>query len=331
MSYEQDQQQYNNYDKEDSREVEAMRKMFVGGLSRDTTEDTFFEYFGQFGTMVDKVIITDNATKQSRGFGFITYAESNSVEKVFSSRPHIIDGKQLDVKRAMPREFNTPGAHTKTKKLFIGGFKGLAGFTPEDLQTYIESRHDSSFGVIESIDFLKDKEKNENKGFGFIMCSSTDFADRLAISETSFTLKGRQMSIKKAEPKEGAGGQGAGGPARGPAPRGGRGGTGGRGGGRGGGAGRGGRGAGRGGGFGGNNYDQSAYGNNAYQTQYPQYQNYPQTQDNSGYGNYGNQYAAGGYGGYGNQQYPDYSQQQQFNQAPRGGAAGRGNNRYQPY
>lgn len=183
-----------------------MRKMFVGGLNRDTTEETFFNYFGAFGEMVDKVIITDSNTKQSRGFGFITYAISESVEKVFQSRPHMMDGKELDVKRAMPREFNTAGAHAKQKKLFVGGFKGLRDFTPEDLQAYIESRH-GPYGQVESIDFLKNKENNEYKGFGFLLCSTYDFADRLAISENSFTLKGRTMSIKKAEPKEGAAGK----------------------------------------------------------------------------------------------------------------------------
>jgi len=335
-SYEQDVKSY----QEDSRECEAMRKMFVGGLSRTTKENVFFDYFGEFGEMVDKVIIADPNTKISRGFGFITYAESDSVEKVFNSRPHVIDGKTLDVKRAMPREFNTAGAHTKTKKLFIGGFKGT-GLTPEELQTYIQSRHQAEFGSIESIDFLKAKESNEYKGFGFIMCSSTDFADRLAISESSFTLKGRSMSIKKAEPKEPLVG-GGGAPMRGG--RGGRGMGGGRGG-----SGRGGRGGGR-GGYGSNNYD-SYNSQDSYSTAYPQYggNNQGYNQGQGGYGGYQQNNTQGSYGGYNQQGYgggqsygnnsysqDNYSSYGQTSYGStgggRGGSRGGGaNNRYQPY
>ena len=190
-------------DSEDTRECEAMRKMFVGGINRDTSEETFFDYFSQFGNMVDKVIILDPQTKASRGFGFITYDASDAVENVFQNRPHTVDGKTLDVKRAMPREFNTTTAHAKVSKLFVGGVG--PDLTPEDLQAYIESRHPTTVGTIDKIDLLKDKVTNQNKGFGFIECSSTDFADRLTISEHSFTLKGKTMAIKKAEPKAGEG------------------------------------------------------------------------------------------------------------------------------
>jgi len=286
-------------DVEDTRECEAMRKMFVGGLNRDTTDDAFFEYFGQFGNMVDQVVIKDPQSKVSRGFGFITYDSSDAVEKVFQSRPHTIDNKTLDVKRAMPREFNTSTAHAKVTKLFVGGVG--PDLTPEELQEYIESRHPTSVGTIDKIDFLKDKTTNQNKGFGFLECSSTDFADRLTISEQHFNLKGKKMAIKKAEPK---GSEGGGGGDRGR----GRGGfsAGGRG------RGRGGGGGGRGGSN--NGYNSNGYSND-YSTGYPGfggnaggYNNFQQMQPAGG--NYG-----GGYGGgYG---------------AAQGGRGG--GNRYQPY
>jgi len=311
---------------EDTREIEAMRKMFVGGLNRDTTEETFIEHFGQYGNLVDKVIIKDPQSRVSRGFGFVTYDTSDCVEQVFQARPHVIDGKTLDVKRAMPRDYNTTTAHSKVTKLFCGGIG--PDLTPEDLQAYIESRHPTSFGTVDKIDFLKDRDTNKNKGFGFLECSDTDFADRLTISENSFTLKGRTMSLKKAEPKTSDGGGAGGGRGGYGQQRGGRG-VGGRGvGGRGvGGRGAGGRG---GGGRGGrsNNYD-SGYSNtngfNDFTTQYPTYganaaaggfNNYTQQPATGGYGNGGGQ---GGYGsGYGS------------GGGNQGWGSG-GSNRYQPY
>ncbi|XP_057290598.1 heterogeneous nuclear ribonucleoprotein 87F-like [Hydractinia symbiolongicarpus] len=309
---------------EDSRECEAMRKMFVGGLNRETTEDDFFNYFSSFGNMLDKVIIQDPHTKTSRGFGFITYDQSDCVEAVFQARPHVLDGKTLDVKRAMPREYNTATAHSKVTKLFIGGIG--PDLTPEELQQYIENRHPTSIGTVNSIDFLKDRETNKNKGFGFLECSSTDFADRLTISENSFTLKDRQMSLKKAEPKNPEGGNGGRGGRGGGGFRGGRGGGGGFRGGRGGGSsggfrgGRGGGGGGRGrGGYrGGYNNDQGNYGggvggwNN--QQQGNGYNNYDSSYAQQGnpaggqnFNNYNTNPAAGG-GGFGGNQASTYNQ-----------------------
>ena len=77
-----------------SQEPKSHRKIFVGGLNLRTTEDTFKEYFSQFGELVDCVVMTDQYTKKSRGFGFIEYATMEQVDACQSSRPHSI-GKKL--------------------------------------------------------------------------------------------------------------------------------------------------------------------------------------------------------------------------------------------
>jgi len=41
---------------------------------------------------------------RSRGFGFITYASAEMVSKALNDLPHIIDSRQVDPKRATPRE-----------------------------------------------------------------------------------------------------------------------------------------------------------------------------------------------------------------------------------
>ena len=40
---------------------EALRKLFVGGLSRDTSDDQFKDYFNTFGEVVDHIVIKDNS------------------------------------------------------------------------------------------------------------------------------------------------------------------------------------------------------------------------------------------------------------------------------
>ncbi|KAI4973141.1 hypothetical protein ZWY2020_028849 [Hordeum vulgare] len=68
-------------------------KIFVGGLPRDTTLATFQKHFGNYGVIVDSVIMKNKQTSQPRGFGFITYSDPAVVDKVMEDT-HVINGKQ---------------------------------------------------------------------------------------------------------------------------------------------------------------------------------------------------------------------------------------------
>ena len=60
------------------------RKMFIGGLSWETTVEELKEYFSQFGEVKDATIKTDmNGT--SRGFGFVLFNEESSVDNVLAA------------------------------------------------------------------------------------------------------------------------------------------------------------------------------------------------------------------------------------------------------
>jgi RNA recognition motif-containing protein len=51
------------------------RKLFVGGLPSNVTEDEFREFFEQYGTVVDSIVMFDRDTRRSRGFGFVTFED----------------------------------------------------------------------------------------------------------------------------------------------------------------------------------------------------------------------------------------------------------------
>lgn len=55
---------------------------------------TFVRHFGQYGEIVDSVIMKDRNTSQPRGFGFITYSNPAVVDKVIEDN-HVINGKQV--------------------------------------------------------------------------------------------------------------------------------------------------------------------------------------------------------------------------------------------
>ncbi|KAK9017694.1 hypothetical protein V6N11_000700 [Hibiscus sabdariffa] len=84
------------------------KKIFVGGLASTVTESDFKNYFDQFGTITDVVVMYDHITQRPRGFGFITYDSEEAVDRVLHKTFHELNGKLVEVKRAVPKELS-PG------------------------------------------------------------------------------------------------------------------------------------------------------------------------------------------------------------------------------
>uniref|UniRef100_A0A1I7UTH9 RRM domain-containing protein n=1 Tax=Caenorhabditis tropicalis TaxID=1561998 RepID=A0A1I7UTH9_9PELO len=81
-----------------------LRKLFVGGLCHETTNEQLGEFFSQWGKVVDSIVMKDSKTQLSRGFGFITYESIFDAELAMSKRPHWLGGRRIDTKRAVPRD-----------------------------------------------------------------------------------------------------------------------------------------------------------------------------------------------------------------------------------
>jgi RNA-binding protein Musashi len=79
------------------------KKIFVGGLSADVTDEIFHEYFSKFGGVKDAVVMVDRSTNRSRGFGFVTFETEDAVDAVLKNENEIM-GKWVEIKRAEPRE-----------------------------------------------------------------------------------------------------------------------------------------------------------------------------------------------------------------------------------
>ena len=62
-------------------------KIFVGGLTPGTTEEILRAHFGQYGEIVDAVVMKDD--HRSRGFGFVTFSDSKAVEDSLDAAPHV--------------------------------------------------------------------------------------------------------------------------------------------------------------------------------------------------------------------------------------------------
>lgn len=81
------------------------KRLYVGGLSYDTTEDGLREAFGQAGTVESASIIMDRERGTSKGFGFVEMATEEEAQKaidMWNGKP--LDGRDLTVNEARPRE-----------------------------------------------------------------------------------------------------------------------------------------------------------------------------------------------------------------------------------
>ncbi len=64
----------------------------MGGLNGNTTEDSLKNYFSAYG-QVKNCELGKAKEGQSGNFGFVTFASPASVQSVFNSGPHYVDGR----------------------------------------------------------------------------------------------------------------------------------------------------------------------------------------------------------------------------------------------
>ncbi len=85
------------------------KKLYVGGLSYNTTEATLKEAFSAVGTVESAVIIIDKMTNRSKGFGFVEMATDEEAQKAIETlNGKELDGRTLKVNEAKPMEPRAP-------------------------------------------------------------------------------------------------------------------------------------------------------------------------------------------------------------------------------
>ncbi|KAG2314518.1 hypothetical protein Bca4012_065214 [Brassica carinata] len=67
-------------------------KIFVGGLSWGTDDQSLREAFSNFGEVIDSKVIVDRDTGRSRGFGFVNFSDDSAANAAISE----MDGKELN-------------------------------------------------------------------------------------------------------------------------------------------------------------------------------------------------------------------------------------------
>uniref|UniRef100_A0A671YED0 Heterogeneous nuclear ribonucleoprotein A3 n=1 Tax=Sparus aurata TaxID=8175 RepID=A0A671YED0_SPAAU len=179
----------------DPLKPEQLRKLFIGGLSFETTEESLRAHFEQWGTLTDCVVMRDPNSKRSRGFGFVTYSSVREVDEAMKARPHKVDGRVVEPKRAVSREdSNKPGAHLTVKKIFVGGIK-------EDTEEYHIREHFEKYGKIECIDIMEERSTGKKRGFAFVSFDDHDTVDKI-VAQKYHTINFHNCEVRKALSKQ---------------------------------------------------------------------------------------------------------------------------------
>jgi len=160
-----------------------MAKCFVGGVSHATTEEVMKGFFSQFGEVEEVVIVVDRDTRRPKGFGFVTFKDSEGAEKACAAPELSLDGRVLTVNPATKK--GTKQTSTTSKKVFLGGLS--ANLTPEDLTESL-----TQFGEVDNVSVQR--AGTGSKGYAFATFASVEIANK-ALESGSVDCKGTQITI----------------------------------------------------------------------------------------------------------------------------------------
>eukprot|EP00741_Cyanophora_paradoxa_P020147 tig00000219_g19448.t1 len=112
-------------------------KVFVGGLSWETTTDGLRQWAEQFGPLKEAVVIMDRNTGRSKGYGFVTFNTVEAAEKCCQNPTPTIEGRRANCNLAAigaKQRTGPPGPGYGRGRGFQGTFPGGPGGYPQGFQ-----------------------------------------------------------------------------------------------------------------------------------------------------------------------------------------------------
>ena len=95
------------------------KKLYVGSLSYNTTDDQLKQHFSQAGNVESATVITDRMSGRSKGFGFVEMSTDEEAQKAIEMfNGQELDGRTITVNEARPMQPRAPRQ---------GGFGGRGG------------------------------------------------------------------------------------------------------------------------------------------------------------------------------------------------------------
>ncbi|CAI0464378.1 unnamed protein product [Linum tenue] len=167
-------------------------KLFIGGISRDTSEDALRVHFSRYGDVAGSLVARDKTTKIPRGFGFVWFYDPSFADRALRET-HVIMGKHSEIDRNSS-SVSSNNISVRTKKIFVGGLS--ADLTQAQFRNYFER-----FGKIVDVVVMQDSSTNRPRGFGFVTFDAEESVNKVMLNPFH-ELNGRQVEVKRAVPRD---------------------------------------------------------------------------------------------------------------------------------
>ncbi|KAL2454392.1 P-loop containing nucleoside triphosphate hydrolase superfamily protein [Abeliophyllum distichum] len=171
-----------------SGKMEEM-KIFVGGISWETTDEILKQHFAKYGTVVGSEIVKDRNSGSPRGFAFVEVKKAIPRSEQQQNRQQHDRGWSWN-----SRTYCRINDKVSSKKIFVGGLS--ADLTKEEFQRYFEK-----FGRTTDVVVMYDNVTHRPRGFGFITFDSEDCVEEV-MQKNFHELSGKLVEVKRAVPKD---------------------------------------------------------------------------------------------------------------------------------
>ena len=204
-------------------------KIFVGGLSWQSSEESLRFHFEQYGTVLSVEVMRDRVTGDPRGFAFVVFSDPTTVDLVMAEERHEINHKIVDVKRAQARGVAPPSIHGGHSGGGTGSTGGGGGterpnhhravkqedsMTAEQAQAKVfvggipphVDRDElraifSEFGPVTDAIVMVDQATQRSRGFGFVTFEHDSDGALKAVEAQPLQIHGRRVEVKLATPR----------------------------------------------------------------------------------------------------------------------------------
>ncbi|KAL4921110.1 hypothetical protein BDW62DRAFT_139875 [Aspergillus aurantiobrunneus] len=193
------------------------RELFIRSLPASATTESLAEHFSQSYVIKHAVVVSDPKTKQSKGYGFVTFADVEDAKAALEElNGSSFEGKKIKVEYAQPRQRvvdeavgkSAPSAaalerkkqreqqktDTQPPKLIVRNLPWSIK-TPDDL-----ALHFRSFGKVKYVTLPK--RGTQLAGFGFIVLRGKKNAEKALEAVNGKEIDGRTLAVDWAVEKE---------------------------------------------------------------------------------------------------------------------------------
>ncbi|KAJ4232083.1 RNA recognition motif-containing protein [Fusarium solani] len=186
--------------------VEERRSLFVRSLPPSATSETLTDFFSQHYPVKHAIVVVDQKTKESRGYGFVTFADADdATEAKKALHNQEWDGRRLRIDIAEPRHRNAANGEVSANKARKEELQKPPKLIIRNLPWSIKTSEQlsnlfRSFGKIKFADLPQSKGKL--KGFGFVTIRGKKNAEKALEAINGKEIDGRTLAVDWAVDKE---------------------------------------------------------------------------------------------------------------------------------